>query len=167
LDATSSPTKPVRLTGFDAETKCPYDLRRIVVWDADKERQIVLRTNHLAFGATTIGSIYKDRWEIELFFKTLKQNLKVKTFLGTSDNALRIQIWTALIALLLLKWLHHLSRAGWSLSNLATMLRLNLFTYRDLTDWLHDPFETPPIGPGLEQLVLPLPGLGQPNATAG
>jgi IS4 transposase len=59
----------------------------------------------------------------------LKQNLKVKTFVGTGENALRIQIWTALIAILLLKWLHHLSKARWSLSNLASMLRMNLFTY--------------------------------------
>ena len=77
-------------------------------------------------------AIYKERWQIELFFKALKQNLTVKTFVGTSENALRIQIWTALIALLLLKWLHHLSQPNWSLSNLASMLRLNLFTYRGL-----------------------------------
>jgi hypothetical protein len=90
----------------------------------------------------------------ELFFKALKQNLKVKSFVGTSENALRIQIWTALIAILLLKWLHHLSKAKWSLSNLASMLRLNLFTYRDLRKWLDDPFRTPPIAPGPEQLTL-------------
>lgn len=88
-------------------------------------------------------SLYKERWEIEVFFKTLKQHLKVKTFIGTSENALRIQIWTALIALLFLKYLHHLSKANWSLSNLATMLRLNLFTYRDLTEWINDPFGSP------------------------
>jgi hypothetical protein len=69
-----------------------------VVWDAVNEREIVLLTNLIAFGATTIAAIYKDRWEIELFFKALKQNLKVKSFVGTSENALRIQIWTALIA---------------------------------------------------------------------
>ena len=80
----------------------------------------------------------------------------MKTFVGTSENALRIQIWTALIALLLLKWLHHLSKANWSLSNLASMLRLNLFTYRDLTNWLHDPMETPPLVPAVEQLTLAL-----------
>jgi hypothetical protein len=134
----------IRLTGIKAQDKCPHLLRRIVVWDPEKQRQIVLLTNHLEFGATTIAAIYKDRWEIELFFKALKQNLKVKTFVGTSENALRIQIWTALIALLLLRWLHHLSRATWSLSNLTTMLRLNLFTYRELMQWLHDPFGTPP-----------------------
>ena len=110
----------------------------------------------IAFGATTIAAIYKDRWEIELFFKALKQNLKVKSFVGTSENALRIQIWTALIAILLLKWLHHLSKAKWSLSNLASMLRLNLFTYRDLRKWLDDPFETPPLLPQSEQLTLAL-----------
>ena len=81
------------------------NLGRVVVWDPKKQCKIELLTNNLQLGATTIGEIYRDRWEIELFFKALKQNLKVKTFVGTSENALRIQIWTALIALLLLKWL--------------------------------------------------------------
>jgi hypothetical protein len=93
---------------------------------------------------------------VDELFKALKQNLTVKTFVGTSENALRIQIWTALIALLLLKWLHHLSKANWSLSNLASMLRLNLFTYRELTKWLHDPMQTPPLIPPQEQLTLTL-----------
>ena len=91
-----------------------------------------------------------------MFFKALKQNLKVKSFVGTSENALRIQIWTALIAILLLKWLHHLSKAKWSLSNLASMLRMNLFTYRDLTAWLDNPFGTPPAAPESQQLTLGL-----------
>jgi IS4 transposase len=146
----------IRFTGVQAQIDCPGPLRRIVVWDADNEREIVLLTNLLDFGATTIAAIYKERWQIELFFKALKQNLTVKTFVGTSENALRIQIWTALIALLLLKWLHHLSKANWSLSNLASMLRLNLFTYRELTKWLHDPMQTPPLVPPLEQLTLAL-----------
>ena len=122
-------------------------MRRVVVWDAENEREIVLLTNLFDFGATTVAAIYKERWKIELFFKALKQNLTVKSFVGTSENALRIQIWTALIALLLLKWLHHLSKANWSLSNLASMLRLNLFTYRDLTQWIHNPMGTPPLIP--------------------
>ena len=146
----------VCLTGAQAQTDCPGPLRRVVVWDADNQREIVLLTNLLDFGATTIAAIYKERWKIELFFKALKQNLTVKTFVGTSENALRIQIWTALLALLLLKWLHHLSKANWSLSNLASMLRLNLFTYRELTKWLHDPMQTPPLVPPLEQLTLAL-----------
>ncbi len=149
------------LTGTGAQAKCPHQLRRIVVWDEENEREIVLLTNHLEFGATTIAEIYKERWKIELFFKALKQNLKIKSFVGTSENALRIQIWTALIAMLLLKWLHHLSRAAWSLSNLATMLRLSLFTYRDLHEWLHDPFQNPPVIPLPQQLELPHAGIGQ------
>jgi hypothetical protein len=154
----------IRLTGVHAREKCPYLLRRVVVWDPEQERQIVLLTNHLDFGATTISTIYKERWQIELFFKTLKQHLKVKTFVGTSENALRIQIWTALIALLLLKYLYHLSKAGWSFSNMVTMLRLNLFTYRDLREWLDKPFEKPPATPEtFGQLFLP--GFGQAVTT--
>jgi len=153
--------KIIQLTGVKAQQKCPHHLRRILVWDEENQREIVLLTNHLEFAASTIAAIYKDRWEIELFFKTLKQNLKIKTFVGTSENALHIQIWTALIALLALKWLHYLSKAGWSFSNMAAMLRLNLFTYRDLTDWLHDPLGTEPVPPAPEQLLLPLPALGQ------
>ena len=126
-----------------ARKKCPHRLRRVVVWDPKQERQIVLLTNLLEFGATTIAAIYRDRWEIELFFKTLKQHLKVKTFVGTSENALRIQIWTALICLLLLKWLQYQSHRSWSFSNLAAMLRLNLFTYRDLMEWIQEPFGPP------------------------
>jgi hypothetical protein len=146
----------IRFTGEKAQKDCPCLLRRVVVWDPVNEREIVLLTNLQEFGATTIAAIYKDRWEIELFFKALKQNLKVKTFVGTSENALRIQIWTALIAILLLKWLHHLSKAKWSLSNLASMLRMNLFTYRDLTAWLDNPFGTPPLLPESQQLTLRL-----------
>jgi hypothetical protein len=146
----------IRFTSKKARQTFKHQLRRVVVWDEAHEREIVLLTNHFDFGATTIANIYKDRWEIELFFKALKQNLKIKSFVGTSENALRIQIWTALLAMLLLKWLHHLSQAHWSLSNLATMLRLNLFTYRDLRSWLKDPFGTPPIVPGPKQLALAL-----------
>jgi hypothetical protein len=146
----------IRFTSKKARQTFKHLVRRIVVWDAVQQREIILLTNHFDFGATTIANIYKDRWEIELFFKALKQNLKIKSFVGTTENALHIQIWTALIAMLLLKWLHHLSQANWSLSNLATMLRLNLFTYRDLLNWLHHPFGTPPLVPGPEQLALSL-----------
>lgn len=153
----------ILLTGRRAPRRCPFPLRRIVVLDRENDRTIVLLTNHLDFGATTISSIYKDRWQIEIFFKTLKQNLKIKTFIGTTENALRIQIWTALLALVLLRWLHYRSRASWSFSNLASLLRLNLFSYRDLLEWLNHPFETPPLVPLPQQLTLQMPGLGQPR----
>jgi len=135
---------------FDSQWGRKYcrDLRfRRIVLNIEGEPPLVFLTNHLNFGATTIADIYKERWKIEVFFKTLKQNLKIKTFVGTSPNAIYIQIWTALIAILLLKWLHHLSKARWSLSNLAAMLRMNLFTYRDLNAWLDNPFYTPPVSP--------------------
>jgi hypothetical protein len=146
----------IGFTGAQASKNCPHPMRRVVVWDEENQREIVLLTNLLDFGPTTIAAIYKDRWEIELFFKALKQNLKVKTFVGTSRNALLIQIWTALIAILLLKWLHHLSKAQWSFSNLASLLRMNLFTYRNLSRWLENPFGTPPLVPPAEQLTLAL-----------
>src|SRR6266700_4491334 len=146
----------IRFTGEKAQKDCPWLLRRVAVWDPVNEREIVLLTNQMEFGSTTIAAIYKARWEIELFFKALKQNLKVKSFVGTSQNALLIQIWTALIAMLLLKWMHHLSKAKWSFSNLASMLRLNLFTYRNLRRWLENPFGTPPLVPLTEQLSLEL-----------
>ena len=155
----------IRLTGARAQGRCQHIFRRIVMWDAQKGRKLVFLTNHLSFGATTIASIYKDRWEIEVFFKTLKQNLKVKTFVGTTENALLIQIWTALIAMLLLKWLHHISKAAWSLSNLASMLRLNLFTYRCLFEWIHNPFGTPPLSPSAQQLSFTFAHFGQPIAS--
>ena len=95
-------------------------------------------------------------WQIELFFKALKQNLKVNTFVGTTPNALKIQIWTALISMRLLKYLQLRSRLNWHLSNLVALLRWNLFTYRDLWDWIDNPFETPPLIPKPVQLKLRL-----------
>ena len=106
--------------------------RRIEVWVEERQEILVLVTNHLGFGSTTIAQIYHERWQIEVFFRYLKQNLRIRTFVGTSANALHIQIWTALIAMLLLKYLQLRARYGWSLSNLMALLRQQLFVYRDL-----------------------------------
>ena len=144
----------IQLEGYYTRQKCPCLLRRIEVWDKENEETIVFLTNHLEFGATTIAGIYKDRWQIEIFFKTIKQNLKIKTFVGTSPNALMTQIWTALIAILLLKYLKFRSTFVWSLSNLVAMLRYNLFMYRDLWEWIDSPYEPPPIVFEGEQLSL-------------
>lgn len=137
----------IELTGYDASRKCPRRLRRVTVWDAKNEKEIVLLTNNMDFAASTISSIYKDRWQIELFFKAIKQNLKIKTFVGTSENAVKIQIWTALISILLLKILQMRSKVGWSLSNLSAMLRFNLLSYRELWTWLEDPYQSPALSP--------------------
>jgi hypothetical protein len=151
----------IQFTGQTAQKHCPQSMRRVVVWDKVNEQEIVLLTNHLTFGASTISAIYKDRWQIELFFKALKQNLKVKTFVGTSENALYIQIWTALIAILLVKFLQFKAKFGWSLSNLVAFLRWNLFTYRNLWDWINSPFDVVPIEPKSVQCLLPFRGIGQ------
>ncbi len=144
----------IELTGAGAAAKCPYPLRRVAVEDPETGETVVFLTNHLAFGATTIARIYKDRWQIELLFKALKQHLKVKTFVGTSANALKTQLWTALIALLVLKYLKLRSTFGWSLSNLVALLQFQLFTHRDLWTWLNEPFTGPPAIEGPEQLAL-------------
>ena len=122
----------------------PVLFRRVEIWDKEKQESIVFLSNLLAFGATTIAAIYKDRWQVELFFKALKQTLKIKTFVGTSANAVRTQVWTALIAMLVLKYLQLKSTFSWSLSTLAALLRQQLFFYRDLWVWLDDPFAAPP-----------------------
>jgi hypothetical protein len=157
----------IRFNGYYAQKRCPHTLRKVVVWDKDQSREIVLLTNHLEFGPTTISAIYKDRWQIELFFKALKQNLKVKTFVGTTENALFIQIWTALIAMLLIKYLSFKAKFGWSLSNLVAFLRWNLFTYRDLWEWIDHPFDVLPITPESVQYLLPFKGFGQHQLKMG
>ena len=134
----------IRLTGTGAQERCPHLLRRVEAIREDTGGILVFITNHHGLGASTVAAIYKDRWQIELFFKALKQNLKIKTFVGTSPNAVKTQIWTALISMLLLRYLQLSSRFGWSLSNLVALLRMNLFTHRDLMAWLDQPFAVPP-----------------------
>jgi hypothetical protein len=145
----------IKLTG-SAARHCARGLRRITVWDERRQKELVILTNETRLSAATIARIYRYRWQIELFFKALKQNLKIKTFVGTSENAVKTQVWTALIAMLLLKFLHLKSSRKWSLLNLAAMLRFNLLTYRHLWDWLDDPYGVPIQEPEAEQLVLAL-----------
>jgi len=134
----------IELSGVGAQTKCPYRLRRIEAVREDTGEILVFLTNHHELGASTVAAIYKERWQVELFFKALKQNLKIKTFVGTTANAVKTQIWTALISMLLLRYLQLVSRFAWSLANLVALLRMNLFTHRDLRAWLDQPFGVPP-----------------------
>lgn len=141
---------------FQAGRKIKGCYRRVVVWLEDKGEEIELITNRMDLSAETIAEIYRQRWQIELFFKALKQNLKIKTFVGTSANAVRIQIWTALLAMLLLKALQFRSKVGWALSNLVALLRWNLFTHKHLWTWIDDPFahaDAPPPGEDLQLLL--------------
>jgi hypothetical protein len=118
--------------------------RRVEFYDEEQDRVLVFLTNHLTLAAATVAAVYKQRWQIELFFKALKQSLRVKTFVGTSANALKTQLWAALIAMLLIKYLQLKATFGWSLSNLVALLRQQLFVYRDLWVWIDHPFQAPP-----------------------
>lgn len=131
-------------------------LRRIEVWLEDKRDTIVFLTNNMKLAASTIAAIYKERWQIELFFKALKQSLKIKTFVGTTENAVQTQIWTALISMLMIKYLQMKSTFQWSLSNLVALLRQQLFVYRDLFAWLNNPFQAPPALAGLHDAQMNL-----------
>lgn len=148
------------LRPFEAGRPDLEDLRRVTVWLEDKQEELVLVTNNFQLAASTIAAIYKQRWQIELFFKLLKQQLKIKTFVGTTANAVRIQIWTALIAVLVVRYLQFRSKFRWAVSNLVALLRWNLFTYRALWEWIDRPFETPPAG--ADQLSLHLDSSGSP-----
>lgn len=121
----------------------PPMMRRVEFFDETEQRTLVFLTNHMKLAAATVAEVYKNRWQIELFFKALKQSCKVKTFVGTSANALKTQIWTALIAMLLVKILHLRSSFGWHLSNFMVLLRQQLFVYRDLWKWIDQPFQAP------------------------
>jgi hypothetical protein len=147
----------IRLRGAIHGKQCPYPLRRIEAVVDSSEEPLTFLSNNLALSAATIARIYKDRWQIELFFKALKQNLKIKTFVGTTPNALHIQIWTALIAMLILRYLQLRARFAWSLSNLVALLRMNLFVHRDLWTWIDRPFALPPALPEPVQPALAFP----------
>jgi hypothetical protein len=129
--------------GYYSKKKCPMKLRMVVAYNEEKKEDVYFLTNNYSLSASTIAAIYKDRWEIELFFKTLKQHLRIKTFVGTTPNALYTQIWTALTAVLLIKYMQFRSELNWALSTLVALLRWNLFTYRNLWEWLNEPWKTP------------------------
>jgi hypothetical protein len=130
----------IELQGFYSKKKCPYRLRRVRSRDPQTGKWIVLLTNQFTWSAATIAKVYKERWQIELFFKVLKQQLQVKSFVGTSRNALLSQMWVALIAYLLLSYLKFKSKFHWSLYTLSSILPTNLFTRRNLWDWLNAPY---------------------------
>lgn len=137
----------IELTGVQSKAKYPKKLRRVAIWDEKNEQIIELITNQMTWCANTISELYKSRWQIEIFFRDIKQLLHIKSFIGTSQNAVMIQIWTALISILILKYLKVLAKYNWYLSNLVAFLRLNLFVKIELQKWLDKPFlkkEKPP-----------------------
>jgi len=145
----------IELTGFKSKKKYPKKLRRIALWDDKNQQEIELITNQMSWTANTISELYKARWDIETFFRDIKQLLHIKSFIGTSENAVMIQIWTALITILILKALKAIAKHPWYLSNLVAFIRLNLFVKVNLQNWLDKPFqEHPPPIPNNVQGVL-------------
>jgi len=138
----------IKLTGINSKNKYPGKLRRVAIWDDENKQVIEVITNQMTWTANTISELYKSRWQIEIFFREIKQLLHIKTFIGTSENAVMIQIYSALITILLLKYLKAIAKYKWHLSNLVSFLRINLFVKISLQKWLDFPFYEPKKPPG-------------------
>jgi len=134
----------IELSSSRSKKRYPKRLRRVAIWNEENQQVIEVITNQMSWTANTISELYKSRWQIEIFFREVKQLLHIKSFIGTTENAVMIQIWTAMITILVLKVLKELAKYGWQLSNLVAFIRLNLFVKIDLQSWLDNPFEKPP-----------------------
>lgn len=144
----------ITLTGQKSQREALPALRRITAVDVTSGQRYEFLTNNFALAASTIAAIYKQRWQVELFFKWIKQNLKIKTFLGVSKNAVMTQVWVAMCVCLLLAYLKFLSKISASMQQILRLLQLNLFIRRDLVALLRsDPPEPIPITPQ-QQLAL-------------
>lgn len=145
----------IELSGYQSKKKYPKKLRRVAIWNDENKQIIEVITNQMSWTANTISELYKSRWQIEIFFREIKQLLHIKSFVGTSENAVMIQIWTALITILVLKYLKAIAKYGWQLSNLVAFIRINLFVKIDLKLWLDKPFEdhSPPPQIGVQGVL--------------
>ena len=122
----------IRLTSIQAAKKCPSRLRRVGYRDIDTGKHYIFLTNNFKLSARSIADIYKARWHVELFFKWIKQNLKIKSFIGTSKNAVMTQIWIAMCVYLLLAFIKFQSKMNKTMQQILRLLQLNLFEKRDL-----------------------------------
>lgn len=126
----------IRLSSAHAKKRGAPRLRKIVFLDPESGKVYSFLTNNFKLAASTIAAIYKDRWQVELFFKAIKQNLKIKTFLGQSRNAVLTQIWVAMIAYLLAAFARHSAKEGWTVQRILRVLQVNLFERKLLKDLL-------------------------------
>lgn len=131
----------IRFDGIRSKYRCPLPMRRVVFKDPETGKRLVFVTNIFHLAPQTIAKIYKARWQVELFFRWIKQNLKIKSFYGTSQNAVKTQIWIALIAYLIIFWLKHLSRSALSMMQITRILQLNLTTRKPLVRLLNMDFK--------------------------
>jgi hypothetical protein len=145
----------VQLKGTD------FKNRIIEFFDEESGEYTEILTNNLEFAADTIGQLYRERWNVEILFRDLKQQFRIKSFVGTNPNAVLIQIWTALLAILLIKFMNLMSRFSWASSNLIAIFRVNLLNRINLWQWLNEPFAKPPPDNEISQPFLPGLCLGQ------
>ena len=143
----------IEFSGAQTAKKCPIHLRRIGYKDPETGKHYVFLSNNFHLSAKTIADIYKARWQVELFFKWIKQNLKIKSFIGTSKNAVMTQIWIALCVYLLLAFLKFQSKLDKSMQQILRLLQMNLFDKRELMALLRG---DPPGGrlPDINQMIL-------------
>lgn len=127
----------IQLNSAHAIKRGAPKLRRVGFVDKETGKHYVFLTNNFSLSAATIAAIYKDRWQVELFFKAIKQNLKIKAFVGTSKNAILTQVWIAMITYLLLSFARHLAKAGWTVQRILRIVQLNLFERRSLKEILN------------------------------
>ena len=126
----------IKLKGYYQSKSYPHNLRLVGYYDTNTNKQLVFLTNNFVLSAYTIAQIYKTRWEIEIFFKWIKQNLKIKSFLGTSKNAVLTQIWVAMCYYLLLTYIKYQTKYSYSLTHFAIMLKETVFETVSLIDLL-------------------------------
>lgn len=141
----------IELNGTNQKGIAPQRLRRVSYHDAQTKKDYVFLTSHFDLAAKTIADIYKARWQIELFFKAIKQNLKIHAFIGNSRNAVMTQVWIALCAWLLVWFLKAISQTDWSLQRLMRVLQLNVFSKQEVLALARG---TPPPEPDTGQLGL-------------
>ncbi len=134
----------IQFTGYQTQKNCPHPLRKICYFDKRQNKEITFLTNDLEANAQMIADIYKARWEIELFFKTIKQNLKIKHFFGTTPNAVLTQIWIAMITYLLLSYLKFKNKSTLSIQSLARKIQVNLFERKSIKTLFSKILDKPP-----------------------
>ena len=146
----SDPSAPVRsdqiieFTGYATYKKCPRLFRKIEYYSKEQDKILVFLSNDFENSAETIADIYKARWDIELFFKTIKQNLKIKRFFGTSANAVFTQVWIAMITYLMISFFKFLHKSKYSVQTIFRIIQVNIFERKDLKELLTNKFTKPP-----------------------
>lgn len=139
LDRAGKVLKDEAVTILVGKEKVPLRQRRIAYWDTATSKLLIFLTNNFELKADTVAAIYRYRWQIELLFKKLKQNFPLKYFLGDNQNAIEIQIWCAMISMLLMEVVRKQLTRKWAYSNMVAMVRFHMMVYVHLVNFLNDP----------------------------